>query len=100
MLSLPLRKISLSQIGGPADDRITLRLRPGILRGVRKRRILDDETSLRSIERDELAAFVVQVAAQCHLELRIVVHCLDQVREFSPVLKRYSPPLDCARLAT
>src|SRR5580704_8146364 len=91
MLVAPLPQILLPQGSRPAANRVPLLLGTRVLRLVTQGGILDDQRALGSVEADKLSAIVVQVAAEAHAEIRVVVDGFDQVGELAAVLEVEEP---------
>jgi hypothetical protein len=87
MVFVPFLQILVSQHGRPAVNRIAFRLGTRVLRLVGEGRVFDDHGALGAVEADELAALVVQVAAQSDAAVGIVVESFDEVGELAAILE-------------
>src|ERR1700736_6236908 len=87
MFVVPFLQILVPERLGPTKNGVAFWLGTRVLRAVTERRVLDDHGALGSVEADELAAVVVQVAAQGDAEVGIVVESLDQVGELAAIFE-------------
>ena len=87
MVFVPLLQILVAQFLRPTKNGIAFGLRTCVLRPEAEGRILDDHRAFGAVEADELAAVVVQVAAQGDTEVGVVVESLDEVGKLAAIFE-------------
>src|SRR5579864_6427338 len=87
MFLVPFLQVLIAEFLRPSKDRVAFGLGARIFGLVAEGGVFDDHRALGAVETDELAAVVVEVAAESHAELGVVVHGLDEVGELASIFE-------------